>query len=411
MLKASPVADYPTEAGCFLRGNDYSPVAVVVLLNAPYGTLPPEVQSIPPEIEKLVRVAIETGAALSGTLQTENIGIEKIVCNVVGNPNIRYLVLCGREVNGHNTGTALKALIKEGINDKRIIVGSQAKTPYLFNIPLEAIKRFREQTILVDLTDEINPETIAKAVWSCYQEDPTPFQDFILYDPGSFAETGLSCRLTCRVEHPEEIESWEIDEGFLKKIEEPLGKTGGEPMKGDERILSLTKRLLKVTEELAEIARLCIEVLERPEEALREKRVEEEKPKPPLPVREEPLTEEELYFANQLRGYRGVLAAFKALDQDICHDGCSLPAAVISASKRLKNLKASLDKSSLPEMKKGKLQRELDEFEEALQCPPQDTSQPCQKTVGNCTIGSGCFANASLELLKLITEPALPSNG
>ncbi|MDO9209435.1 MAG: tetrahydromethanopterin S-methyltransferase subunit A [Deltaproteobacteria bacterium] len=411
MLKVSPVADYPTEAGCFLRGNDYSPVAVVVLLNAPYGTLPPEVQSIPLEIEKLVRVAIETGAALSGTLQTENIGIEKIVCNVVGNPNIRYLVLCGREVNGHNTGTALKALIKEGINDKRIIVGSQAKTPYLFNIPLEAIKRFREQTILVDLTDEINPENIAKAVWSCYQEDPTPFQDFILYDPGSFAETGLSCRLTWRVEHPEEIESWEIDEGFLKKIEEPLGKTGGEPMKGDKRILSLTKRLLKVTEELAEIARLCIEVLERPEEALREKRVEEEKPKPPLPVREGPLTEEELYFANQLRGYRGVLAAFKALDRDICHDGCSLPAAVISASKRLKNLKASLDKSSLPEMKKEKLQRELDEFEEALQGLPQDTSQPCQKTVGNCTIGSGCFANASLELLKLITEPALPSNG
>ncbi len=411
MLKVSPVADYPTEAGCFLRGNDYSPVAVVVLLNAPYGTLPPEVQSIPPEIEKLVRVAIETGAALSGTLQTENIGIEKIVCNVVGNPNIRYLVLCGREVNGHNTGTALKALIKEGINDKRIIVGSQAKTPYLFNIPLEAIKRFREQTILVDLTDEINPETIAKAVWSCYQEDPTPFQDFILYDPGSFAETGLSCRLTWRVGHPEEIESWEIDEGFLKKIEEPLGKTGSEPMKGDGRIISLTKRLLKVTEELAEIARLCIEVLERPEEALREKRLEEEKPKPTLPVREEPLTEEELYFANQLRGYRGVLAAFKALDRDFCHDGCSLPAAVISASKRLKNLKASLDKSSLPEMKKGKIQRELDEFEEALQGLPQDTSQPCQKTVGNCTIGPGCFANASLELLKLITEPALPSNG
>ncbi len=411
MLTVSPVADYPTEAGCFLRGNDYSPVAVVVLLNASYGTLPPEVQSIPPEIEKLVRVAIETGAALSGTLQTENIGIEKIVCNVVGNPNIRYLVLCGREVNGHNTGTALKALIKEGINDKRIIVGSQAKTPYLFNIPLEAIKRFREQTILVDLTDEINPETIAKAVWSCYQEDPTPFQDFILYDPGSFAETGLSCRLTWRVEHPEEIESWEIDEGFLKKIEEPLGKTGGEPMKGDKKILSLTKRLLKVTEELAEIARLCIEVLERPEEALREKRVEEEKPKPPLPVREGPLTEEELYFANQLRGYRGILAAFKALDRDICHDGCSLPAAVISASKRLKNLKASLEKSSLPEMKKEKLQRELDESEEALQGLPQDTSQPCQKTVGNCTIGSGCFANASLELLKLITEPALPSNG
>jgi tetrahydromethanopterin S-methyltransferase subunit A len=410
MLKVGPVGDYPTEAGCFLRGNDYSPVAVVVLLNAPYGTLPPEVQSIPPEIEKLVRVAIETGAALAGTLQTENIGIEKIICNIVGNANIRYLVLCGEEVNGHNTGTALKALIKEGINDKRTIVGSQAKTPYLFNIPLEAIKRFREQTTLVDLTEKMNPEIIAKAVWSCYQENPTHFQGFTLCDPGAFAETGLSCRLTWRVKHPEEIESWEIDKEFMMKIEEPLEKVDGETMKGNEQILSLTKRLLKVTEELAAIARLCIEGLERPEEVLKEKRLEEEKIKPAIPTKEEPVTEEVLYFANQLRGYRGVLAAFKALDRDICHDGCSLPAAVISAGKRLKNLKASLDKSSLPENKKEKLRRELDEFEGVLQGLPQDTSQPCQKSVGNCTIGSGCFANASLDLLKLVTEPALPPN-
>ena len=47
-MKVSPVVDYPTEEGCFLRGNDYSPAAVVVLLNASYGTLPPDVQSIPP---------------------------------------------------------------------------------------------------------------------------------------------------------------------------------------------------------------------------------------------------------------------------------------------------------------------------------------------------------------------------
>ena len=414
MQKVSPVSDYPTEGGCFLKGNDYSPVAVVVLLNAPYGTIPPEVQSIPPEIEKLVRVAIETGAALSGTLQTENIGIEKIVCNVVGNPNIRYLVLCGKEVEGHNSGTALKALIKEGINDKRSIVGSKAVTPYLFNTSLEAIKRFREQTTLVDLTGEMNPEIVAKAVWSCYQEKPTLFQGFTLYDTGAFTEIGLSSRLTWRVKHPEQVESWEIDEEFIKKIEEPikgpLEKKGGEPMKGDERILSLTKRLLKVTEELAGIARLCIEGLEKPEETLREKRVEEERPKPTVTVKEEPLTEEELYFTNQLRGYRGVLAAFKALDRDICHDGCSLPAVVISASKRLKKLKDSLDKSSLPEKKKEKLRREMEGFEEAIQGLPQDTSQPCQKSVGNCTIGSGCFANASLDLLKLITEPALTSN-
>ena len=117
-------------------------------------------------------MAIETGAALSGTLQTENIGIEKIVCNIAANPNIRYLVVCGNEVEGHNTGAAIKALIQNGIDARRTIIGSQAKTPYLFNIPLEAIARFRDQLTLIDLVGETNHEILAKAVWSCSRKMP-----------------------------------------------------------------------------------------------------------------------------------------------------------------------------------------------------------------------------------------------
>jgi tetrahydromethanopterin S-methyltransferase subunit A len=69
MLKVQPHPEYPPEEGRYLRGNDYSPAAVVIIL-----TTDPE--EIPPEIEKLVRTGAETGAALSGTLQTANIGIE-----------------------------------------------------------------------------------------------------------------------------------------------------------------------------------------------------------------------------------------------------------------------------------------------------------------------------------------------
>ena len=32
--KSQPAADYPPEEGCYLRGNDYSPVAVVVSTNS-----------------------------------------------------------------------------------------------------------------------------------------------------------------------------------------------------------------------------------------------------------------------------------------------------------------------------------------------------------------------------------------
>ncbi len=422
MLKVQSTSTYPPERGCYLRGNDNSPVAVVVLLNAPYGTMPPEVQSIPNEIENLVKVAIETGAALSGTLQTENIGIEKIVCNIVANPNIRYLIVCGEDVEGHNTGTAIKALVDNGIDERRTIIGSQAKTPYLFNIPLEAISRFRDQLTLIDLIGETDPEIITKAVWSCYQENPTPFKEYSLYDPGAYSDSAISCSLTWRVEHPEEVEDWEIDE-VIKGIKEPevppvkLKKAGDEPMKEGRGVLTITKRLLKITEELSQIARLCIEEIEgfeapSVEEFKKGEAVIPEKVRPaikPIAVAKEvPGTEEELYFANQLRGFNGVLAALQAIDEDMCHNGCSLPAAVLKAQKRLNRLKEDLSNSSLSGETKQRLEGGANEFIERLEALPQDTSQPCQKTVGNCTIGAGCFASGALKLLDLITEPAQP---
>jgi len=210
ILKVKPPNDYPPEEGCYLRGNDFSPVAVVVMLN--YSR-----EQTPPEIEQLVRVAIEKGAALAGTLQTENIGIEKIVINIVSNPNIRYLVLCGIEVAEHNTGDALKCLLENGVDERRTIVSSKAITPYLFNIPLESIERFRKQLRLVNLLNEMNPEVVEKAVWSCYQEEPNKFQNYILYDPGAYPEPAICSKITWRIKKPQEIEDWEID-NILKEI-------------------------------------------------------------------------------------------------------------------------------------------------------------------------------------------------
>lgn len=213
MLKIKPSIKYPPEEGHYLRGNDYSPVAVVILLNVPY-------EKIPPEVEKLVRVAVETGAALAGTLQTANIGLEKIIVNVVANPNIRYLILCGKEVEGHKPGDALTALIKNGMDERRIITGSTAPTAYLFNIPTEAVDRFRKQISLINLINIVDPETIKKAVWSCYQEKPTKFMAYTLYDPGAYPKPPICCKITWRIKKPETIEEWEIDEEFIKKLED-----------------------------------------------------------------------------------------------------------------------------------------------------------------------------------------------
>lgn len=194
MYKVQPHPEYPPEEGRYLRGNDYSPAAVIIILTY-------DAEAIPPEIEKLIRTGVEAGAALSGTLQTANIGIEKIICNIVANPNIRYLILGGPESEGHKTGNAIKALLKNGVDEKNFIIGTTGLTAVLHNVPAEFIKRFREQLTLVDCQFQ-DESVIRKAVWSCFQETPVEFRGQMLSDPGAFPEPPLSGKLTWKVTQP-----------------------------------------------------------------------------------------------------------------------------------------------------------------------------------------------------------------
>jgi len=195
MLKVDPHPDYPPEDGRYLRGNDFSPAAVAIILTT-------DEDKIPQELETLVRVGIETGAALSGTVQTENIGFEKIVCNIVANPNIRYLIIGGPESWGHSTGEALKALIHQGVDEKKRIIGTNAPHPFLFNLSMKMIERFNRSLSVIDLQFEGDPNLIRKAVWSCYQERPVEFRGYSLYDPGAYPEPPLSGKLTWRITEP-----------------------------------------------------------------------------------------------------------------------------------------------------------------------------------------------------------------
>ena len=130
MLKVKPHPGYPPEEGRYVRGNHASPAAVAIILNC-------DADKIPLEIENLIRAGIESGAALAGTVQTENIGFEKIVCNVVANPNIRYLIVGGPESEGHLTGEALKSLILYGVGKKFRIKETSAPHPFLYNLPMK----------------------------------------------------------------------------------------------------------------------------------------------------------------------------------------------------------------------------------------------------------------------------------
>ena len=203
MLKVTPPEGYPPEQGRYTRGNDLSPVAVCVILDDFDST-------IPRELQELVMAGLDAGAALSGMLQTENVGLEKVICNIVANPNIRYIVLCGRESAGHLPGESLLALKQNGVDEKNRIIGSSAPTPHLSNIPLEVIDRFRKQIVtVVNLLCKpgerdakapgLDPRTVEKAVWSCYQENPVKFMEYTLYDVGAYPETAIVHKIVSKL--------------------------------------------------------------------------------------------------------------------------------------------------------------------------------------------------------------------
>ncbi len=208
MLKVKPPDGYPPEEGRYVRGNDYSPAAVCVILDT-------FDFAIPPDLNELVMCAADAGAALSGMLQTENLGLEKMICNIVANPNIRYIVLCGRESSGHLPGEALLALKQNGIDEAKRIIGSKALTPYLSNIPKELTDRFNRQIVtIVNLLCRpgekdtglpgLNPEVVEKTVRSCYQENPVAFMDYTLYDMGAYPEPAMLHKIAAKLSQPQQ---------------------------------------------------------------------------------------------------------------------------------------------------------------------------------------------------------------
>jgi tetrahydromethanopterin S-methyltransferase subunit A len=90
------------------------------------------------------------GAAIYGPCKTENLGVEKVVANIISNSNIRFLLICGQESKGHLPGDALAALHRNGVDQAGKIIGSKGAIPFIENISAEAISRFQGQVEVVD---------------------------------------------------------------------------------------------------------------------------------------------------------------------------------------------------------------------------------------------------------------------
>ena len=113
--------------------------------------------------------------AIYGKLKTENIGIEKIVANIISNPNIRFLVICGEDIRGHRSGKSLICLHANGIDENNRIIDAPGAIPYIENIDRQAIKRFHDQIEIIDCINVLDEKQINNKIKTLLHKKTEPF--------------------------------------------------------------------------------------------------------------------------------------------------------------------------------------------------------------------------------------------
>jgi tetrahydromethanopterin S-methyltransferase subunit A len=121
-------------------------------------------------------VFTDIGAAIEGTAKTENIGLEKVIVNIISNPNIRFLILCGSEIMGHVTGQSLEALYKNGVKEGRII-DAQGAIPFIENLSEEHLERFQKQVEFISIIGNEDVSAISAKVKELVGRDPGAYPE------------------------------------------------------------------------------------------------------------------------------------------------------------------------------------------------------------------------------------------
>jgi tetrahydromethanopterin S-methyltransferase subunit A len=76
-------------------------------------------------------VAIMNRILIVGRLLSENKGIETIIQFIVGHPELHNMIICGKDVKGHQAGQALLSLYNNGVNNDGRIIGAKGPYPLL----------------------------------------------------------------------------------------------------------------------------------------------------------------------------------------------------------------------------------------------------------------------------------------
>lgn len=114
------------------------------------------------------------GLAIVGKTETENIGIDKVIKNLITSSTLRYLLVAGFDPPGHLPGRTLLALAHHGVDDRGRVIGSPGKRPMLRNVSVAEIQVFRRQVHVIDMVGCDSADEISTKVEELSQHATAP---------------------------------------------------------------------------------------------------------------------------------------------------------------------------------------------------------------------------------------------
>lgn len=110
-------------------------------------------------LEEISKSDVMNKVAIAGRLLSENRGIDAMIRFALEHPDLKRIIVCGKEVKGHRAGQALLALARNGVDSGGRIVGALGPYPILES-PAKDVDAFRRQVEITDMMGTVDIEKL-----------------------------------------------------------------------------------------------------------------------------------------------------------------------------------------------------------------------------------------------------------
>ncbi len=160
---------WPPVAGEYTVLDKSAPIAVSTLASV--------------ELEERLAKLKPAGLCIVGKTETENIGIDKIVKNVITNPAISFLIIAGKDTQGHQGGKTLLALWENGVDKNMRVIGSPGRRPILKNVSSSEVESFRRQIQIDNRIGSEDVKSLARRVKELSRKGAQAKDSVIRFNP------------------------------------------------------------------------------------------------------------------------------------------------------------------------------------------------------------------------------------